>query len=325
MPLLLEVKDLKKYYPLGAHLFSRKKKETVYAVDGVSFTLEEGKTLGLVGESGCGKSTTGKAVLRLIEPTSGEICLEGMDICKLDGNVLKDYRKKMQIIYQDPFGSLNPKMTVGRIISEPLNNFGVGKRKERRDLVAQLLSRVGLKPEHISRYPQEFSGGQRQRIGIARALALRPKLIVGDEPVSALDVSIQAQVLNLLKDLQEEYRLSYIFISHDLKVVRYVSHQIAVMYLGKIVEMAPAENLNEEPLHPYSKALLSANPIPNPKIKRQRPLLEGDVPTPIDPPSGCRFHPRCPLFLNHRYPVCEQESPVFREIQPGRWVSCHQI
>jgi len=320
----LEVRDLKKYYPLRSRFLSREK-EMVYAVDGISFTLEEGKTLGVVGESGCGKSTMGRAILRLIEPTSGEIWLEGTDICKLDKSGLKDYRRKMQIIYQDPFGSLNPKMSVGRIVSEPLDNFGIGKGKERKEIVAQLLTRVGLQPEHISRYPQEFSGGQRQRIGIARALALRPKLIIGDEPVSALDVSIQAQVLNLLKDLQEEYGLSYIFISHDLRVVRYISHQIAVMYLGKIVEMAPAEELYEDPLHPYSKALLSANPVPNPKIKRHRLVLEGDVPTPIHPPSGCRFHPRCPLFNKDQIPLCQQETPVYREIQPGHWISCHQL
>jgi oligopeptide/dipeptide ABC transporter ATP-binding protein len=321
---LLEVKDLKKYYPVRSVLFS-KGKEMVYATDGVSFSLEKGETLGLVGESGCGKSTTGRAILRLIEPTSGQVLLEGKDICKLDKTQLRDFRRKMQIIYQDPFGSLNPKRKIGKIVSEPLDNFRIGKGKEREEMVVQLLTRVGLKPEHMSRYPQEFSGGQRQRIGIARALALYPKLIVGDEPVSALDVSIQAQVLNLLKDLQEEYGLSYIIISHDLSVVRHISDRIIVMYLGKIVEGAPSEELHEDPLHPYSKALLSSIPIPNPKIKTHRVVLEGDVPNPIHPPPGCRFHPRCPLFQRHSNPLCENEMPEFRELRPGHWISCHQI
>ncbi len=322
--MLLEVKDLKKYYPVRSKLFA-KTKELVYALDGVSFSIEESRTLGLVGESGCGKSTAGRAILRLIEPTSGQVYLEGVDICKLTKNELKDYRKKMQIIFQDPFGSLNPKQTVAKIVSEPLDNYNVEKGKTREEMVVQLLTRVGLKPEDMSRYPQEFSGGQRQRIGIARALALRPKLIIGDEPVSALDVSIQAQVLNLMKDLQEEFRLSYIFISHDLGVVRHMSDRIAVMYLGRFVELAFGEELYETPLHPYSQALLSSIPTANSEIKKRRIILEGDVPSPIHPPSGCRFHPRCPLFQKDQNPVCQQEFPEFREIRPSHWVSCHQI
>ena len=321
---LLEVKDLKKYYPVTGGLLSRHFGD-VKAVDGVSFYIQEGETLGLVGESGCGKSTTGRAILRLIEPTSGQVWLEGTDICTLEKKALKDYRKKMQIIYQDPFGSLNPKRTIGRIVSEPLDNFNIGKDKERKDIVVQLLTQVGLKPEHISRHPHEFSGGQRQRVGIARALALHPKLIIADEPVSALDVSTQAQVLNLMKDLQEEYNLSYVFISHDLSVVRYVSDRIAVMYLGKFIELAPGEELYEAPLHPYSQALLSSIPIPDPKVKRHRLVLEGDVPSPINPPPGCRFHPRCPLFKKDQNPVCQKEIPVFQEIRTGHWISCHQI
>jgi oligopeptide/dipeptide ABC transporter ATP-binding protein len=322
--MFLEVKDLKKHYPVRSGLFA-KAKDMVYAVDGVSFSLEEGETLGLVGESGCGKSTTGRAILRLIEPTSGEVYLEGVDICRLSKNELKDYRKKMQIIFQDPFGSLNPRQTVRKIVSEPLDNFNVEKGRARDDMVLHLLTRVGLKPEHISRYPQEFSGGQRQRIGIARALALRPKLIVGDEPVSSLDVSIQAQVINLLKDLQEEYNLSYIFISHDLSIVQHISDRIAVMYLGRFVELASADELYQTPLHPYSKALLSSIPVTSSKARRQRIVLEGDVPSPMHPPSGCRFHPRCPLHRKDQNPICFQEIPTFREIRPGHWVSCHQI
>jgi oligopeptide/dipeptide ABC transporter ATP-binding protein len=321
--LLLEVKDLKKHYPVRSGLFARAR-ELVYALDGVSFNLEEGKTLGLVGESGCGKSTLGRAVLRLIEPTSGEVYLEGMEICKLSRDGLKAYRKKMQIIFQDPFGSLNPRQSVGKIVSEPLDNYGVDKGKTREEIVVQLLTRVGLKPEHMSRYPQEFSGGQRQRIGIARALALRPKLIVGDEPVSSLDVSIQAQVLNLLKDLQEEYGLSYLFISHDLGVVRHMSDRIAVMYLGRFVELASGEELYEAPLHPYSQALLSSILASDTTLKKRRFVLEGDVPSPIHPPSGCRFHPRCSLYQKLQSPVCTKETPIFREVSPDHWVSCHQ-
>jgi oligopeptide/dipeptide ABC transporter ATP-binding protein len=319
---VLEVKDLKKYFPVRSRLFS-KTRDWVYAVDGVSFAVERGETLGLVGESGCGKSTAGRAILRLIEPTAGHVFLEGVDLCALDKHGLRDARRRMQLIFQDPFGSLNPKRTIGRIISEPLDNYNIDNAKTRKERVAQLLIRVGLKPEHIGRYPKEFSGGQRQRIGIARALALRPKLIIGDEPVSALDVSIQSQVLNLLKDLQAEYGLSYIFISHDLSVVRYISDRIAVMYLGRLVELAPGEELYREPLHPYTKALLSSIPIPDTKKKARRLILQGDVPSPIHPPTGCRFHPRCPVFQKDQDPICRQETPEFREKNPGRWVACH--
>jgi oligopeptide/dipeptide ABC transporter ATP-binding protein len=251
--------------------------------------------------------------------------LEDIDISSLNKRQLRDARRMMQIIFQDPFGSLNPKMTAGKIISEPLENFRIENREGRREIVVDLLKKVGLKPEHISRLPREFSGGQRQRIGIARALALNPKLIIGDEPVSALDVSIQAQVLNLLKDLQEEYSLSYIFISHDLGVVRHISDRIAVMYLGKFVELTSAEALYEEPLHPYSKALLSSIPTPNKKERGRRIILEGDVPSPINPPSGCRFHPRCPLFKKDSNPSCSRNAPEFREINPGHFVACHQL
>jgi len=324
MPPLLDVKDLTKHFPVRSRPFS-KKKDWVYALDGVSFTLDKGETLGLVGESGCGKSTTGRAILRLIEPTSGQVFLEGTDICSLDKKNMRDARKKMQIIFQDPFGSLNPKRTIGKIISEPLDNYHIEKGKGREEQVVQLLKRVGLKPEHISRYPREFSGGQRQRIGIARALALRPRLIIGDEPVSSLDVSIQAQVLNLLKDLQEEFGLSYIFISHDLSVVRHISDRIAVMYLGKFVELAPGEKLYGDPLHPYSQALLSSIPVPDTKVKRKRFILEGDVPSPIHPPSGCRFHPRCPIFNKDQNPLCKEQTPGFREIQRAHWVACHAV
>ena len=319
---VLEVKDLKKYFPVKSRPFS-KTRDWVYAVDGISFAVEKGETLGLVGESGCGKSTAGRAILRLIEPSGGHVFLEGTDLCTLDKQELRDVRRRMQIIFQDPFGSLNPKRTVGRIISEPLENYKIDNARTRKETVARLLKRVGLKPEHIGRYPKEFSGGQRQRIGIARALALRPKLIIGDEPVSALDVSIQSQVLNLLKDLQAEYGLSYIFISHDLSVVRYISDRIAVMYLGRLVELAQGEELYREPLHPYTKALLSSIPIPDTKAKPRRLILQGDVPSPIHPPTGCRFHPRCPVFQKEQNPVCRQESPEFREINPGRWVACH--
>lgn len=323
-PRLLEVKDLVKHFPLQAAPFS-KSRETVHAVDGISFSLETGETLGLVGESGCGKSTAGRAILRLIEPTSGHIFLDGVDICSLNQQELRESRRKMQIIFQDPFNSLNPKQTIGRIVREPLDNYQVGKTKDREDMAIRLLARVGLQPEHASRYPKDFSGGQRQRIVIARSLALQPKLIIGDEPVSALDVSIQAQVLNLLKDLQEEFGLSYLFISHDLGVIRHMSDRTAVMYLGRFVELAPSEDLYQSPLHPYSKALLSAIPDPLSGAKKKRLVLEGDVPSPIHPPSGCAFHPRCPAFQKEKKPACTREQPELRETSPGRLVACHAL
>jgi oligopeptide/dipeptide ABC transporter ATP-binding protein len=321
MHVLLDVKDLKKYFPVKSKAFS-KKKEWVYALDGITFSLEKGEVLGLVGESGCGKSTAGRVILHLIEPTSGQVLLEGIDLSRFNRKQLRDARRMMQIIFQDPFGSLNPRMSVGKIISEPLENFRIANRE---DIVVDLLKKVGLKPEHTSRSPREFSGGQRQRIGIARALALNPKLIVGDEPVSALDVSIQAQVLNLLKDLQEEYALSYIFISHDLGVVRHISDRIAVMYLGKFMELSSAETLYELPLHPYSKALLSSIPTPDKKERGNRIILEGDVPSPINPPPGCSFHPRCPLHKKDQNPICRSSVPEFREIKPGQFVACHML
>lgn len=322
MTSLLDVKDLKKYYPLCSGFFG-KTREMVHAVDGVSFSVGEAETLGLVGESGCGKSTTGRAIMRLIEPTAGRILLDGIDISNLERAHLKEHRKKIQMIYQNPFGSLNPKMTLERIVSEPLANFNLGTRNERKEVVAALLGRVGLQKETLSRRSEELSGGQRQRVAVARALALRPRLIVADEPVSALDVSVRAQVLNLLKDLQEEYAVSFLFISHDLSVVRQMSHRIAVMYLGRIVEMARVEEFYEIPLHPYSDALLCAIPIPDPNVRRKRRVLEGDVPNPAHPPSGCHFHPRCPVFGQHREPACQQEVPSLREVRSGRWVACH--
>ena len=323
-PKLLEVKDLRKHFPLQSGPFS-KTRETVLAVDGLSFSLETGETLGLVGESGCGKSTAGRAILRLIEPTSGHVFLDGVDLCSLNQKELRESRRRMQIIFQDPFNSLNPKQTIGRIVREPLDNYQVGKAKDREDMVIQLLARVGLLPEHVPRYPKDFSGGQRQRIVIARSLALRPKLIIGDEPVSALDVSIQAQVLNLLKDLQEDFRLSYIIISHDLGVIRHMSDRTAVMYLGRFVELAPSEELYQNPLHPYSRALLSAIPDPLSGAKKKRVVLEGDVPSPIHPPSGCTFHPRCPDFQKEKNPICTQEQPELREIRSGRLAACHAL
>ena len=315
---LLEVKDLVKYFPVRGGVFSRVR-NYVRAVDGVSFDLEPGETLGLVGESGCGKSTTGRAILRLIEPTSGEVNFEGTDVCSLDRESMRKLRREMQIIFQDPYASLNPRMTVGSIVGEPLTIHGIAKGKEKEEQVASLLHRVGLRPEHIRRYPHEFSGGQRQRIGIARALALNPKLIIADEPVSALDVSIQAQVINLLEDLQKEFGIAFVLIAHDLAVVQHVSDRIAVMYLGKIVEMATADKVVMEPKHPYTEALLSAVPIPDPTLKKKRMILTGDVPSPVNPPSGCRFHTRCP----YKEDRCVAEEPPMREISTGHFSACH--
>jgi len=317
---LLEVRNLKKYFLIKGGIFS-KGIGYVYAVDGVNFYLSKGESLGLVGESGCGKSTTARAILRLIEPTEGEILFEGKDICKLDQEELRSVRRDMQIVFQDPYASLDPRRTVEQIIGEPLSVFQVATKKERKDRIAYLLQKVGLSPDHARRYPHEFSGGQRQRIGIARALALNPKLIIGDEPVSALDVSIQAQVINLLEDIQKEFRLSYIIIAHDLAVVEHVCDQIAVMYLGRIVESARDRELYTSPLHPYTVALLSAIPVPDPNISKKRIILEGDVPSPMRPPSGCHFHTRCP----QRKEVCQRTVPELKEIKKDHFVACHLL
>ena len=315
---LLRVKNLKKYFPIRGGLFSREVAR-VHAVDDVSFDIYPGETLGLVGESGCGKSTTGRAILRLIEPTAGEVSFDGKNVTGLDKRALRALRKEMQIIFQDPYASLNPRMTVGSIVGEALviHKLAATKR-EREERVVKILETVGLSAEHLRRYPHEFSGGQRQRIGIARSLAVNPKFIVADEPVSALDVSIQAQIINLLEDLQKQFGLTYLFIAHDLSVVEHISTRVAVMYLGKIVELAPAKELYTNPKHPYTEALLSAVPIPDPTVKRKRILLEGDVPSPIKPPSGCRFHTRCPI----RVPACSEHEQVLKEISPGHWVAC---
>ncbi|OLC17396.1 MAG: peptide ABC transporter substrate-binding protein [Candidatus Rokubacteria bacterium 13_1_40CM_69_27] len=315
---LLRVKNLKKYFPIRGGLFSREVAR-VHAVDDVSFEILAGETLGLVGESGCGKSTTGRTILRLIEATSGEVWFQDKNVTTLDKRSLRALRKEMQIIFQDPYASLNPRMTVGSIIGEALVIHKLApNRKQREERVVHLLDTVGLSSEHLRRYPHEFSGGQRQRIGIARALAVSPKLIVADEPVSALDVSIQAQIINLLEELQAKFGLTYLFIAHDLSVVEHISTRVAVMYLGKIVEIAPAKELYTNPKHPYTEALLSAVPIPDPTVKRKRIILEGDVPSPVNPPSGCRFHTRCPI----RVPSCSVNDQVLREISPGHWVAC---
>jgi oligopeptide/dipeptide ABC transporter ATP-binding protein len=316
---LLEVTGLKKHFPIRKGLFSRVTGH-VYALDGVSFSIGRGETLGLVGESGCGKSTVGRTLLRLLEPTDGTIHVDGEDITHLETARLLPYRRRMQMIYQDPYASLNPRMSAGEIVGEPLIIHEIGTRQERRERVAALFERVGLRTEAMDSFPHEFSGGQRQRIGIARALALNPELIVGDEPVSALDVSIQAQILNLLMELQDELKLSYLFVAHDLAVVEHISHRVAVMYLGRIVEMTDKRSLFEMPLHPYTEALLSAVPIPKASARqRKRVILKGDVPSPINPPPGCHFHARCPYAM----PRCRQDVPVLREVKPDHWVSCH--
>ncbi len=315
---LLEVQNLKKYFPVRRGILSRTI-GYVRAVDRVSFSIEQGETLGLVGESGCGKTTVGRSILRLIEPTSGQVRFNGQDLLRLDGEALRRVRASLQIIFQDPFSSLNPRMNIGQIIAEPIKNHLDISPAEVKERVAHLMEKVGLHPEQMSRYPHEFSGGQRQRIGIARALALNPLLIICDEPVSALDVSIQAQVINLLEDLQEQFDLTYLFIAHDLRVVEHISDRVAVMYLGKIAELADSEDLYSKPLHPYPEALLSAIPIPDPATKRQRIILEGDPPSPIHPPSGCPFHTRC----HKRFDRCDKEEPVLREVAPRHWVACH--
>ena len=315
---VLEVQNLKKYFPVRRGLLQRTRAE-IRAVDGVSFALKPGETLCLVGESGSGKSTVGRLVLRLIEPTDGSVRLDGHDITRLGREEMRPWRKRMQIVFQDPYASLNPRMTAGRIVAEPLENYSDASGSEHDALVARLFEKVGLRTDAMGRYPFEFSGGQRQRLGLARALALNPSLIVADEPVSALDVSVQAQVLNLMMDLQEEFKLAYLFISHDLGVVEHIGHRVAVMYLGRIVEMAEKEELFARPLHPYTRALLAAAPIPNPRAKKERIVLEGDVPSPIAPPPGCHFHTRCPFAFQR----CKTEAPVLREAGGGRRFSCH--
>ncbi|MEE8471576.1 MAG: dipeptide ABC transporter ATP-binding protein [Dehalococcoidia bacterium] len=315
---LLEVENLRKYYPITAGLFHSRVGD-IKAVDGVSFHIEPRETLGLVGESGCGKSTLGRTVLRLEEPTAGRVLFRGQDITRLDRKGLKSMRREAQMIFQDPQSSLDPRMTVGDSIDEALLIHDMGDARERLRRVEELLDRVGLESYHYRRYPHEFSGAQKQRVGIARALAVNPNLIVADEPVSALDVSIQAQILNLMMDLRDEYGLSYLFIAHDLSVIRHISHRVAVMYLGKIVELATKEDMFGDPLHPYTVALLSSVPIPDPHRKKERILLTGDVPSPAAPPPGCNFHTRCPRAFD----ICPREEPFLKELAPNHWVSCH--
>lgn len=315
---LVEVNNLVKYFPVRAGLLQRVVNH-VKAVDDVSFFVRDGETLGLVGESGCGKTTVGRTMLRLIEPTAGAVKFQNQDVFAMKPRELKIARRDMQIIFQDPYASLDPRVPIGESVMEGLHIHKIGTPRERVDIMLETLKKVGLESYHSRRYPHEFSGGQRQRIGIARALALRPKFIVCDEPVSALDVSIQSQVLNILKDLQAEFGLTYLFIAHNLSVVEHVSNRVAVMYLGKMVEMTSREELFRNPLHPYTQALMSAIPVPNPRLKRQRTILKGDVPSPLNPPQGCRFHPRCPVAIE----ICSQVEPAFLEVSPDHWVACH--
>ncbi len=320
---LLKVENLVKHFPIMRGTIFRKQVGAIRAVDGISFVVHRGDTLGLVGESGCGKSTTGRAILQLYRPTSGHVYFENTDLVKLKGEELRKMRRKMQMIFQDPYASLNPRMTVGEIIGEPLLVHNLASRKESETRVEELLQLVGLNPDYANRYPHEFSGGQRQRVGVARALALNPSLIVCDEPISALDVSIQAQVVNLLEDLQQQFNLTYLFIAHDLSMVRHISTRVAVMYLGLIVELAARDVLYANPLHPYTQALLSAVPIPDPFVeeKRKRQILQGEIPSPANPPSGCHFRTRCPLAET----ICAEVAPEWREIQPEHFVACHMV
>jgi oligopeptide transport system ATP-binding protein len=320
---LVSVKNLKKHFPITRGIVVQRQVGAIKAVDGLDFDVYKGETLGLVGESGCGKSTTGRTILQLYRPTAGEVYFEGNDLVNLKGEELRRMRRRMQMIFQDPYASLNPRMTVGNIIGEPLEVHGIAKGKERRERVQELLRVVGLNPYFVNRYPHEFSGGQRQRIGVARALALNPAFIVCDEPISALDVSIQAQVVNLLEDLQAEFGLTYLFIAHDLSMVRHISTRVAVMYLGKIVELTDRDSVFNNPLHPYTKALLSAVPIPDPVVEeqRQRIILEGDVPSPANPPIGCNFNSRCPVAIDR----CFEEDPEFREVTLNHWCACHLV
>ncbi|MPZ99021.1 MAG: dipeptide ABC transporter ATP-binding protein [Dehalococcoidia bacterium] len=320
---LVEVRDLRMYFPVNAGLFIQRKIADVRAVDGLSFDVRKRETLGLVGESGCGKSTTGRAILQLHRPTDGTVNFDGTELTQLKGSNLRRFRRRMQMIFQDPFSSLNPRMSVGQIVGEPLAIHGLYKGQARRDRIEYIMNAVGLNPLFAKRYPHEFSGGQRQRIGIARALAVEPDFIACDEPVSALDVSIQAQIINLLEDLQDEFGLTYLFIAHDLAVVRHISDRVAVMYLGKMMELADSNELYENPLHPYTKALLSAIPITDPEIerKRERIILTGDVPSPLRPPPGCVFNTRCPIAVDE----CRERVPEWREAEPDHWVACHRV
>jgi peptide/nickel transport system ATP-binding protein/oligopeptide transport system ATP-binding protein len=313
----VRVKDLTKHFPVRAGIL-RRTVNFIRAVENVSFSIHEGETLGLVGESGCGKTTVGQAMLRLIEPTSGSVTFEGREILHLRGREMKDVRREMQIIFQDPYASLDPRTPIGESVMEGLNIHGIGTVEQRFEIMLNVLRWVGLEDYHARRYPHEFSGGQRQRIGIARALALTPKFIVCDEPVSALDVSIQSQILNILKEVQSEFNLTYLFIAHNLSVVHHIADRVAVMYLGKIVELTTRDELYRDPMHPYTKALMSAIPIPNPHAKRERTLLKGDIPSPLDPPRGCRFHTRCPVAMD----ICSREEPEFREVKMDHWVAC---
>jgi oligopeptide transport system ATP-binding protein len=320
---LVEIRDLRMYFPVTAGIIFQRKIADVKAIDGITFFIRRGETLGLVGESGCGKSTTGRCILQLYRPTTGEVLFGGKDLTKVKGGELRSYRRKMQMIFQDPYASLNPRMSVGSIIGEPLAIHGLAHGKARKERVADLMRIVGLNPFYANRYPHEFSGGQRQRIGVARALAVEPDFIVCDEPISALDVSIQAQIINLLMDLQQRFGLTYLFIAHDLSVVRHISDRVAVMYLGKLMEMSNRHELYDNPLHPYTKALLSAVPIPDPEVegKRERIILTGDVPSPLRPPPGCVFHTRCPIAIEE----CRLQVPEWRQVSSDHWVACHRV